>query len=111
MRVQFSSERRVSREEALDFLVGSKLDGLFGSFGCDKEGRVCVSMVYRNFDPQQFTGPEDWNMLVQSFMLLLDAMMCDIESCRRGSAWFADCEGMGWRNFSAEMEVLWFVRN
>ncbi|GMI01038.1 hypothetical protein TrLO_g481 [Triparma laevis f. longispina] len=45
-----------------------------------------------------------WKTLVNDFMLLLDANNCDLEEARKGTVFVQDLKGVGWKNFSAEVE-------
>ncbi|GMH74230.1 hypothetical protein TrST_g14007 [Triparma strigata] len=47
---------------------------------------------------------ENWRAFVHDFMLEVDAANCDLEEVRKGIVYLQDGKGMGWKNFSVELE-------
>jgi hypothetical protein len=78
--------------------------GVISSFGQSENGRYVFVMLYREFIANNYRNKEDWDNCFAAFFYLFEAMQPDIYSIREGLAMIADCEGMGWKNFSLEME-------
>jgi hypothetical protein len=77
---------------------------MFMGFGKDDKGRYVTTWNYNAFLPAAYQNPEDWKACFSAFYYLFDAMQPDIASIREGIVMIADCEGVGWKNFSLKME-------
>ena len=85
-----------------------KFPGMFLPCKQDAGDPVMVVMDPTNYKPAELDfnggGGGEWKLMVGDFLLCLDASNCDLEEVRKGSVWLTDCKGLGWSNFSAEVE-------
>ena len=107
----FKQEHGISREnETLE--AGLELiqrfeqlaPGFFMAFGQDEKGGSITTWHYSSFFPKNFEKAQDWRNCFAAFYYLMEAMQPDIAAVRQGVVFLADCKGIGWRNFSLEME-------
>lgn len=101
----------VTAEDAMQIIqkFESSSPGMFLSFGKNSgnerpEGTYLSTWHYGSFLPKNYTQPEDWKNCFAAFYYLFDAMQPDLAAVRAGIVMLCDCEGMGWKNFSLEME-------
>jgi hypothetical protein len=59
---------------------------------------------YSAFLPEAIKTPEDWKTTFAAFYYILDAHHPNIQAMRGGMAMIMEVKGMGWKNFSLEME-------
>lgn len=79
--------------------------GFFMSLGTNAAtGRAVTVWRYAAFNPKNYHGTEEWKLCFAAFFYLLDAMAPDIATIREGMCMVCECEGMGWKNFSLEIE-------
>lgn len=78
--------------------------GMLSSYGKLEGGEYLTTFNYENFLPANFTQPEDWKNCFAAFYYLFDAMQPDLEAVRAGIVIVCEAEGLGWKNFSLEME-------
>ncbi len=78
--------------------------GFLGAVGADNFGRNVQLCEYKAFDPTKLKGAEEWRTMMGAFYYLFQAMQADVESIRNGVVFAADCDKMGWKNFSFEVE-------
>lgn len=71
--------------------------------GYDNFGAKIFAMKYEYWLPSEF---ENFDILMKAFLLLLHSMTEDLDICRTGITFVADCKNFGWDNFSLEMEKL-----
>jgi len=77
--------------------------GLLQGFGKDeKNDRYVATWNFNCFLP--VATPEEWRSCMLGLYFLMEAMNPDVASTREGIAVLADCEGLGWKNFSLEIE-------
>ena len=85
-----------------------KAPGVIMSFGREEKdgevhGRHVFTMCYNAFIPANL-DEEDLKNFFVGFYLWLEACQPDLESVRQGMAFVLECEGLGWKNFSLELE-------
>ena len=78
------------------------------SFGREEKegevhGRHVFTMNYNSFLPGDL-GDEELKSFFVGLYLWLEACQPDLESVRKGMAIVCECEGLGWKNFSMELE-------
>ncbi|KAL3902533.1 MAG: hypothetical protein SGARI_005792 [Bacillariaceae sp.] len=105
--VDESSDAKKASEIAMqviqDFEKGSK--GFLLSCGKDPStGRHVSVWNYASFTPRSYKSPDDWKTCFAAFYYLCEAAAPDICTIRSGMAIICECDDMGWRNFSLEME-------
>ena len=88
--------------------MDEKAPGFIMSFGREEKdgevhGRHVFSMRYDTFLPANF-DESDINNFFVGFYLWLEACQPDLESVRKGMAIVCECEGLGWKNFSLDLE-------
>lgn len=105
-RKQYKIEKGKSGEEAIKLLkdTNEMFPGFLGSIGVDNFGRIVQLCEYKFFDPTKLKGEEEWRTMFGAFYYMFQAMQADVESIRSGVVFAADCKGMGWSNFSFEVE-------
>eukprot|EP00639_Heterosigma_akashiwo_P017978 CAMPEP_0206400322 /NCGR_PEP_ID=MMETSP0294-20121207/25452_1 /ASSEMBLY_ACC=CAM_ASM_000327 /TAXON_ID=39354 /ORGANISM="Heterosigma akashiwo, Strain CCMP2393" /LENGTH=281 /DNA_ID=CAMNT_0053856503 /DNA_START=1 /DNA_END=843 /DNA_ORIENTATION=- len=83
-----------------------RLDGIvFRSSNNDSEGRPTMSMNYGKFFPKQIIKAEDnLRYLLKSFYLILEACNTDFHEMRMGCNFIGNCAGLGFANFSEQLE-------
>jgi CRAL/TRIO domain len=59
---------------------------------------------YSAFLPDAIKTPEDWKTTFAAFYYIVDAHHPNIEAMRAGMVMITEVKGMGWKNFSLEME-------
>jgi len=85
------------------FENGSK--GFLLGFGKDNAtGRSVSVWNYAAFNPRSYKTSEEWATCFAAFYYLCEASAPDIATIRSGMAVICDCDDMGWRNFSLEIE-------
>jgi hypothetical protein len=87
----------------------AKAPGLFTSFGREEregeaQGRHVAAMDYTTFLPVNFVTEIDDEDLFVAFYFYLEATQPDILAVRQGVAFILQCKGIGWKNFSRDME-------
>lgn len=105
---QDGEDAKVATEKAMqviqDFEKGSK-GFLLSCGGIDlKTGRSVSVWNYAAFNPRAYRSAEDWKNCFAAFYYLCEASAPDIATIRSGMAIICECDDMGWRNFSMEME-------
>lgn len=93
----------LSNSSALEKTL-EKLGGTLTSFGLDRNGRPVIGCLYSRFDPKQLKVENDWVIVGQGLIALLAATTYEFDAVRNGCVFVADCQGMGWSNFSPEAE-------
>uniref|UniRef100_A0A6U4Y0N7 CRAL-TRIO domain-containing protein n=2 Tax=Hemiselmis andersenii TaxID=464988 RepID=A0A6U4Y0N7_HEMAN len=104
--------RRIESEEGLDQVdvqeswdfLDKQQPGCMQAVGLDDEGRVTMYMDYAAFHPGNIKTPQDWKYMMKAFFNLFDCMTATIEDVRKGTSFVAQCKGMGFSNFSLEIE-------
>ncbi|CAB9516304.1 tocopherol transfer protein-like [Seminavis robusta] len=75
-----------------------------GDGDAKEESHYVSTWDYSAFLPVNIATPEDWKTCVASFYYLLDACHPDITAMRNGLVMLTEAQGLGWKNFSLEME-------
>jgi hypothetical protein len=79
--------------------------GFFTSFGIDEnDGRHVLSGDYKAFLPDSVNSKADWKNMFAALFYIMEAMQPNIGAIRSGVVWLFECEGLGWKNFSIEMQ-------
>eukprot|EP00961_Rhodomonas_salina_P178070 2401609-Rhodomonas_salina.2 len=78
--------------------------GCFLCSGRDGLGRPSWFLDYAAFKPSGFHNEYEWNCLIKTSLDTFDALTTTIKEIREGCVMLAACKGMGWQNFSFEME-------
>mmetsp|Transcript_48875 Transcript_48875/g.122137 ORF Transcript_48875/g.122137 Transcript_48875/m.122137 type:complete len:199 (-) Transcript_48875:462-1058(-) len=94
---------QVDVEEAWDWM-DKTLPGCCQAGGVDAEGRTTLFMDYAAFHPGNIKTPRDWALMMVAFFDLFDCMSATLDDVRKGCGFVAQCQGMGFSNFSLEME-------
>ncbi len=89
---------------ALLVAVSKLFRGLMPGIGRDSDGHAVEMMVYRNFYPSQLRGEKEWRDMMGAFYYLFNAFNAEVADIRAGMVLICDCSGMGWNNFSLEVE-------
>ncbi|GMH60250.1 hypothetical protein TL16_g03009 [Triparma laevis f. inornata] len=90
--------------EAFGFL-NRQFPGLYGP--CYQAAGQPVTMwsESKKYIPGNIDWNDDtWKSFVHDFILFLDACNCDLEEARTGMVCIQGLKGVGWKNFSAEIE-------
>ena len=99
---------KCSADEAMTMIQAfeAKSPGMFLSFGKDSAGShgYLSTWDYASFLPANYQEATDWKNCFAAFYYVFDAMHPDFDAIRSGIIMLADAEGLGWRNFSLEME-------
>ena len=56
------------------------------------------------YKPGEIEWETEWDPAARSFLLLLDALNCDLDEIRAGVEMVQDCKEMGWGNVNMEVE-------
>lgn len=80
------------------------MQGTMTSFGLDTDGCPVIGCRYSAFDPNIFKRELDWVVVSQGMLVLLAAATYDFAAVRNGCVFLSDCHGIGWSNFSVEVE-------
>jgi hypothetical protein len=75
--------------------------------GCpaDAAGRPVVVCDIDPYRPGELSGTEaEWRSFFLDFVSMVEALTADLDELRRGAVCITQCRGMGWRNFSFEVE-------
>lgn len=75
-----------------------------GAIGVDDGGRAVQFCEYKNFDPKALKGEKEWRDMMGSFYYMFQAMNAYPDAIRKGIVFACLCKGMGWKNFSLEVE-------
>ncbi|KAL3917312.1 MAG: hypothetical protein SGILL_004775 [Bacillariaceae sp.] len=67
-------------------------------------GRSVSVWNYAAFNPRAYRNAEDWKNCFAAFYYLCEAAAPDIATIRSGMEIICECDDMGWRNFSLDME-------
>mmetsp|Transcript_6737 Transcript_6737/g.17243 ORF Transcript_6737/g.17243 Transcript_6737/m.17243 type:complete len:261 (-) Transcript_6737:51-833(-) len=94
---------QVDIKDAWEFL-DTKMPGCMQAAGVDNQGRVAIFMDYSAFLPGAIKSPTEWKFVLKAFFNLFDCVAATIEDVRQGCCFVAFCKGMGFNNFSLEME-------
>mmetsp|Transcript_13493 Transcript_13493/g.31061 ORF Transcript_13493/g.31061 Transcript_13493/m.31061 type:complete len:268 (-) Transcript_13493:113-916(-) len=80
--------------------------GMFSACGRDRKGRPAIFFDFSKCLPSAITqgGEEAWRCVLKVLLDAFDASTSTIHDVREGTSWLCNCHGMGWRNFSFEME-------
>ena len=90
-------------EEALKFCA-EKMPGFTLPCTNDKGNHPVLAMDYSMFLPDKIKTKEDWGYLMYSMVMWCDCVTSTFNEMRKGSVWICQCENLGWKNFSLEME-------
>lgn len=88
---------------AFDFVIEQSPD-TFGAAGVDRDGRQVMFVDYKNFKPSALATDDGWRMLLKVCMEWMAICACTLDEVRRGCVMLASASGMGWANFSLELE-------
>lgn len=99
---KFSADDAMTMIQAFE----AKSPGMFLSFGKDSAGihGYLSTWNYTAFLPANYQEAADWKNCFAAFYYVFDAMQPDFDAVRSGIVMLADAEGLGWKNFSLEME-------
>mmetsp|Transcript_30519 Transcript_30519/g.72566 ORF Transcript_30519/g.72566 Transcript_30519/m.72566 type:complete len:261 (+) Transcript_30519:153-935(+) len=92
-----------TNEEALAFLEKS-LPGAFLPAGRNLEGLVTFGMGAADFDVNKMSGDRAQSLMFKANLLMYDGLTSTIEDARKGCVFAMDTKGLGWHNFSMEIE-------
>lgn len=77
---------------------------LFLAFGTDWQGRSVSTWNYNEFLVKNFKGNADaWKVAFNAYYYLFEAMNSDFAAIREGCVVIVETRGLGWKNFSMEM--------
>jgi len=88
---------------AVGFL-NRKWPGCMLAGAADAAGRPMIVCDVNPYVPAQLEGEAEWRAFFLEFVVLLEACTSDLDDCRNGCIFITQCEGMGWKNFSLEVE-------
>lgn len=78
--------------------------GMMTGIGIDTKGRLVSCFDYKKFMPKKVKTEEDWKIFMGAFFYMFQALQPNVAAIRDGTVWICDCKGMGWDNFSLEIE-------
>eukprot|EP00286_Rhodomonas_abbreviata_P019147 CAMPEP_0181311258 /NCGR_PEP_ID=MMETSP1101-20121128/13037_1 /TAXON_ID=46948 /ORGANISM="Rhodomonas abbreviata, Strain Caron Lab Isolate" /LENGTH=280 /DNA_ID=CAMNT_0023417969 /DNA_START=30 /DNA_END=872 /DNA_ORIENTATION=- len=70
----------------------------------DHDGHPMLAVDVTLYRPAELKGDEEYRQLFQEFLLMLDACNADLDDVRNGTMFINQAKGMGWHNFSLELE-------
>ena len=70
----------------------------------NNQAHYVTTWDYATFLPANYKAKEDWKTCFAAFYYMLDAMQPDMDSIRAGIIILCEAQGIGWKNFSLEME-------
>jgi CRAL/TRIO domain len=97
---------QVTAEDAMQVIrkFEASSPGMILSFG-KQETTYLSTWNYSQFYPSKYNqDPEEWKNCFAAFYYLFDAMQPDVAAIRSGIVMVCEVEGLGWKNFSLEME-------
>lgn len=105
-REQYKVEGEGSVEEALRLFkeFNTRLPNFMLGLGMDHKGQGIQFAEYKTFHPKMLKTEDDWRLIMVLFFYLFNATQADLSAVRNGMRFAADCKGMGWKNFSLEIE-------
>jgi len=94
----------LSYEESTEWALNTFPGLVEGTGSLDVHGRVVSCLNYAQWLPAKIESDRDWSMSCKFFLGNMEASVATLAEARNGSVYLAQCEGIGWANFSMEME-------
>ena len=66
--------------------------------------KACIAIDCAPYKPAELNMEEEFGLFVTDFLVMMEACNHDLDRIRHGCTFVTQCRGMGWANFSAEIE-------
>lgn len=94
----------LSYEESIEWAVNTFPGLVEGTGSRDVHGRVVSCLNYAQWLPAKIQSERDWSLSCKFFLGNMEASVATLAEARNGAVYLAQCDGVGWANFSMEME-------
>jgi len=99
-------EYSYTQEEGLKAVgfMNSKWPGCIPTCGKAPSGGPMLCFDIIPYVPSQLEGEAEWKQMMLELVLFFHCCSSDLDECRIGMTLITQCKGMGWSNFSLELE-------
>lgn len=106
---QYGYRTAADHAKAAEFSAGynnRKWPGIFAPARPQLGGKSCVTMNIGVFRPATMENKEEIELCLADCLVLFECACHDLNEIRNGLLFVTQCSGLGWSNFSVEMEKL-----